>query len=199
MFWFCSSFFNLFTDITEGDLNHIGKAIAAGILTQINILANINILVSTSFETNMKQWRTIFVPFFISRCELLCFTQDLDNSQESLFHFLGVILFPFFSFMFWSFLFLFQVFVCMASQSYLCLALKRLKRKWIRWILQKEEESELECCLCQILFVNKWNLLMFVIFFCSLALSVKSYEWYCSKRCVGVNCGVGLKGFEKQQ
>jgi len=56
----------------------------------VRILTNINILVDTSFNNDLKTWRSEFVPLFISRCELLCFTQDINNSQDSLFYFLGV-------------------------------------------------------------------------------------------------------------
>jgi len=62
----------------------LGEVIASKIFT------NLNILVGTSFDTDLKTWRSEFVPLFISKCELLCFTQDINNSQESLFHFLGL-------------------------------------------------------------------------------------------------------------
>ena len=75
---------NISIGYTRLELKPIEEVIVDGILT------NINMLVGTSFDDNLKTWRTELVPLFISRCELLCFTQDLNNSQDSLFHFLGL-------------------------------------------------------------------------------------------------------------
>ena len=55
------------------------------------ILTNVNIIASSSFTEDLKTWRTELVPLFISRCELLCFTQDINNSEDSLFHYLGIV------------------------------------------------------------------------------------------------------------
>jgi len=72
------------TEYTRNELKPFEEVIVDGILTIINIL------VGTSFEDDLKTWRVELVPLFISKCELLCFTQDLNNSKDSLFHFLGL-------------------------------------------------------------------------------------------------------------
>jgi len=72
-----------FIELPRIELKPIEEAIADGILTHINIL------VDSSFEIDFQTWRTELVPLFISKCELLCFTQDI-NSEESLLHYLGV-------------------------------------------------------------------------------------------------------------
>eukprot|EP01107_Rhizomastix_libera_P007878 TRINITY_DN2290_c0_g1_i6.p1 TRINITY_DN2290_c0_g1~~TRINITY_DN2290_c0_g1_i6.p1 ORF type:complete len:262 (-),score=78.42 TRINITY_DN2290_c0_g1_i6:44-829(-) len=73
----------------DKDLHYIGEILAANLLARIKIF----IESTCSFKSDLKIWRNEFVPLFISRCELLCFTQDIINSQDSLFHFLGVCLY----------------------------------------------------------------------------------------------------------
>eukprot|EP01107_Rhizomastix_libera_P001682 TRINITY_DN1280_c1_g1_i14.p1 TRINITY_DN1280_c1_g1~~TRINITY_DN1280_c1_g1_i14.p1 ORF type:complete len:117 (-),score=26.54 TRINITY_DN1280_c1_g1_i14:133-483(-) len=65
----------------------IEKQIASKIMTHLGIFYD------STFDDNFLEWKTRLVPLFISRCELLCFTQDLDNSQDYLFHYLGVCLY----------------------------------------------------------------------------------------------------------
>ena len=80
-----------FVLFTRAELKPIEEVIVDGILTHIYILTD------SSFDTDLQTWRTELVPLFISRCELLCFTQDLNISQDSLFHYLGFIFFKFFN------------------------------------------------------------------------------------------------------
>ena len=107
-----------FTGVTDRGLKSIEGAIIGRIDTHIIIKTS-----TDYFEDGMRIWKTDLVPLFISRCELLCFTQDINNSQDSLFHFLGVGC----ECWTWKLKLLSQVFACMISQSCLCLASKFLE------------------------------------------------------------------------
>ena len=77
-----------FIGFTRAELKPMEEVIGAGILTNVNIIA------SPSFNDDLKTFRTELVPHFISKCELLCFTQEI-YSEDSLLHYLGVYIYLF--------------------------------------------------------------------------------------------------------